>query len=469
MCGTPGGDPGPPWLPAGPCEILGAGRLGGHDPSDLAARFGTPFFAYDLDVVERRIRALREALPAGVEVAYAVKANPNLAVLRHLAGLGLGVDVASGGELRHVTDRAAFDPRQVVFTGPGKRPDELRAAVEAGVRAVTVESRGELRRLAAVAEALGRAQPVLLRVAVPEAAAGERVRLVGDAGAGKFGMDLSDVRSAAAEAVASPWLEPLGIHAFGASNVTDAAALAAHVAATVEMAIEVAAGAGFSLRLVDAGGGLGIPYEPGGEALDLAALGRALAPVVERLAAAAPGATLLLEPGRYLVGPAGAYVARVVDRKRVGGREVAILDGGIHHVVRPALVREEHRVVALSGAGSGGSPPASPGVAPPAAVTIAGPLCSGLDVFAHAAAIAPPEVGDLVGVLDLGAYGATESMPFFLSHPLPAEVALRGREAWLARPHVEPDTWLDWQVGQPGPTATASGRHGRGRPAGTER
>ncbi len=431
-------------------EILRNGRLGGLDPQTLADRFGTPAYVYDLDVVTRQVAALRAALPACFDLAYAVKANPNVAVLRHLGSLGLGADVASGGELRH-TARAGIDPSRVVFTGPGKRDPELQAAVAAGVRVVTVESLGELRRLARFAEEAGRVQPILMRAAVTEAARLERVRLVGDDGAGKFGMDLADLRIAAAEAVASPWLDPQGIHAFGASNVTDATALASHIEATVEMGMDIASGAGFPLRLVDAGGGLGIPYQVHEDGLDLTVLRIRLAALAERLAAnpATAETRILLEPGRFLVGQCGAYMARVTERKSVGGHHVIILDGGIHHVLRPALVGQEHRVRALTGAA------AAPGASSNAQrfpVTIAGPLCSGLDVFAQGAAMPVPDVGDLVAVLDVGAYGATESMPFFLSHALPAEVAIRNGEAWLARPRVEPDTWLEWQTGEP-PTA----------------
>ena len=268
---------------------------------------------------------------------------------------------------------------------------------------------------------------------------------MGDEGAGKFGMDPGDLPVAAAEALASPWLEPLGLHAFGASNVTDADALADHAAATVEAALDLAAAAGFALRLVDFGGGLGIPYADDDPELDLALLGARLAAVAERLAAApgGRGARILLEPGRFLVGASGAYVAGVVDRKQVDGRTVVILDGGIHHVLRPALVGREHRVRVLRGPGR------ATDATQTVPVTVAGPLCSGLDVFAEATVMVPPEVGDLVAVLDVGAYGATESMPFFLSHPLPAEVALRGGEAWLASPRIEPDVWLARQAGEP--------------------
>jgi diaminopimelate decarboxylase len=424
-------------------EILRHGRLGGLDPAELATRFGTPFYAYDLDVVSRQVAGLQAVLPVQADLAFAVKANPNLSVLRHLAGAGLGADVASAGELGQAL-RAGFAPDRIVFTGPGKRDEELRAAVDAGVRVVTVESPGELRRLASIAESLGRRQPILLRAAVTEAARLERVRLVGDDGAGKFGMDAADLRLAAAEAVASEWLDVQGLHAFGASNLLDAAALASHAEATVDAAIELAREAGFQLRLVDAGGGLGIPYEVHEDALDVRRLGARLQALADRLAddRATRGTRLLLEPGRYLVGASGAYVASVVDRKSVGGRHVIVLDGGIHHLVRPALVGQEHRLRVLTGPAAtrtGASAQRFP-------VTVAGPLCSGLDVFAEAAVMALPDVGDLVAVLDVGAYGATESMPFFLSHPLPPEIALRGGAAWVARPRIGPETWLGWQA-----------------------
>ena len=422
-------------------EIFRAGRFGGLAPDELAERFGTPFYVYDFEVIERQVVALRDVLPSVVELAYAVKANPALAVVAHLGRLGLGADVASGGELETVR-RAGIGPERVVMTGPGKRDDELRAAVAAGIRAVTVESPGELARLEAIAAESGRRQPVLLRAAVSDHARLERVRLVGDDGARKFGMDAADLTAAARTAVASPYLDLLGLHAFGASNVLDAGALVEHVAATVRAARRLALAAGTTLRLVDAGGGLGIPYEPDEQSLDLIRLGSGLAAITQTWAAdpLLAEARLLLEPGRFLVGPAGAYVARVVDRKTVDGAAVAILDGGVHHVLRPALVGQEHRIRAVSARSQAvASGPMVP-------VTVAGPLCSGLDVFSQAAIMTPPEVGDLIAILDVGAYGFTESMPLFLSHPIPAEVAVRAGRAELIRPRQDPVEWLDRQV-----------------------
>ena len=322
--------------------------LDGLGTDVLAERYGTPFYVYHFDLIERRVDALRSVLPPVAEVAYAVKANPALAVVAHLGRLGLGADVASGGELQLVT-QAGIAPNRVVMTGPGKRDDELRLAVALGIRAVTVESPAELARLEAIAAEAGRTQPVMLRAAALGDAGLERVRLVGDGGAGKFGMDAADLIEAAGRASRSPHLDLLGLHSFGASNVLDANILLAHVEATVSAAHRLAVATGTRIRLVDVGGGLGIPYADREEPLDLERLGAGLAAITAGWAddPVLAEARLLLEPGRFLVGPAGAYVARVVDRKTVNGSVVVVLDGGVHHVLRPALTRQEHRVRAL--------------------------------------------------------------------------------------------------------------------------
>jgi diaminopimelate decarboxylase len=419
-------------------ELLVGSTLAGLIPDELASRFGTPFYVYDLDVVTSRTAALRAALPRRVDVAYAVKANPALAVVAHMRTLGLGVDIASAGELELVT-KAGVPPEGVVFTGPGKRDDELRRAVRAGIRALTVESPDELERLERIAAEEQRVVPVMLRAAVSPGVGAERVRLVGDEGAGKFGIDPADLLAVARLAVRSPHLEPLGVHVFSASNVLDAEVLARHSADTADLGREIAASAGFHLRLVDVGGGLGIPYRPDDPHLDIRDLGRRFAVLLDRLTRdpVARDVRLVLEPGRYLIGPAGAYVARVIERKIVAGRHIAVLDGGINHVLRPALVREEHslRVLGRDHSDTDAHAP----------VTVAGPLCSGHDILSANAAIPIPRRDDLVAVLDVGAYGYTESMPFFLSHPTPAEVAVRGGHAELIRRRIEPSELLGLQ------------------------
>ena len=294
--------------------ILRDGLLAGVSAADLAAEFGTPLYVYDLDLIARRIETLAAALPRRFRLAFAVKANPSLGVLTHIAATGIGADIASAGELEAVL-RAGFDPALVAMTGPGKRDEELSAAVAAGIGAVTLESPNELERLEIIAASLGRRQPVLLRLAVSEGSL-ERVRLISGA-EGKFGMPLPVLREAAARAAASPSLELLGLHAFGASNLLDVGRLAGHVAELMDVARQVAAETGTPLRLVDGGGGLGIPYDEGEAPLDLEALGARLA----ELRAAWDGdevlreTEILLEPGRWIVGPAGALLLRAVDVK----------------------------------------------------------------------------------------------------------------------------------------------------------
>lgn len=412
--------------------------VAGLDPERLVRDHGSPLYVYDLDVVAARVAMLREALPAGVEVAYAVKANPSPAVLRLLAGQGVGADVASGGELSVVT-RSGFDLGRVVMTGPGKTDAEIAAAIRAGIRAITIESLEEVDVLLDMASLAGRHQGLLLRLAADDAGrATEATPIISGAGAAKFGLLPEEVDEAIdrlrlAGAIGDPGspYEVLGLHAFGASNVRDAERLGAHVAWLALMAEGMARRHGIRVRMLDAGGGLGIAYAEGESPLDLDVLGRLLATEMATWPGrpGLDGARLVLEPGRFLVGPAGAYLMRVVRTKRRDGRTMAVTDGGIHHVLRPALVGDPHRIVAV------GEAAGRPGVVP---ASVVGPLCTGLDQLSGAVDLPSPRAGDLLAVLDVGAYGFTESMPLFLSHPVPAEVVVSRGVARVARLRQEP-------------------------------
>ena len=440
--------------PSAPPRVADAGNLviavgrqiAGQDPESLAMLAGTPYYAYDLDVVGRRLAALRAVLPSTFEVAYATKANPSLAVVAFLGSLGVSARILFAISAW----RAGIKAARVIFTGPGKSEDEHRAAVAAGIRAVTVESPGELGRLEAVAASMGRRVPIMLRWAVGERSRHETVRIIGDAGAGKFGMGADDLRAAALRATRSPHLQLLGVHAFGASNLRDADALVEHVEATVAFATEIAVAAGVPLRLVDAGGGLGIPYDDASTPLNIERLGAGLRALASRWAGDPVLASLqvLLEPGRFLVGPAGVYVTRVIDVKRLDDRNVAVVDGGIHHVLRPALVRQPHRIIRVGGgtARREGRDDRDSVTAVTAVTAVAGPLCTGLDILSAGAQVGDVQPGDLLAVLDVGAYGFTESMPLFLSRATPAELVLRGGHAFVARPPLQPRHFLEQQA-----------------------
>lgn len=432
--------------PAGMRLVAGPGvsGLAGLDPHELAALYGTPFFLYDLDVLGARVAALRAALPANADLAFAVKANPSLAVLSRLARLGLGADVASAGELQAAV-RAGMPLDRVVFTGPGKTDVELGEALRLGVHAITVESLDELESLIELSGVAHPGQGLLLRLAVDGSA--ETTPIIGGAGAAKFGLlpgELDEAidrlhRSGAAFGPGSPF-RLLGLHAFGASNVLDADRLVAGVVALAERAETVGRRHGIPIHQLDVGGGLGIPYADDQPALDLVRLRDGLAREVATFRDRAPlaGARLLFEPGRWLTGPIGGYVVRVLRTKRRGGRTVAVVDGGIHQLARPALIGQSQRVVSLGSA--------APGDRPEVRVDVVGPLCTGLDVLATDVALPEPHSGDLLCVMDAGAYGFTESMPFFLSHPQPAELVASGGRAGVARLRTDPVETLSRQL-----------------------
>lgn len=419
-------------------RISADARVAGMDPADLVRAHGSPLFVYDLDVVSARVAALRAALPPGAELAYAVKSNPNPALLAHLAGLGVGADIASGGELDAVT-RAGFDLRSVVFTGPGKTDAEIARAVRTGLRAITVESLEELEVVIALAPVAAPRQGIMLRLAIEGAGSGAEAHpIIGGPGAGKFGLLPDEVDAAvdrlllsgAIGGAGAPFVL-LGLHAFGASNVRDAERIVDAVRGLAARAETVAARHGLHLRTLDAGGGLGIPYADEEEPLDLRVLAAGLAEETATWAGRTglADAHLLFEPGRFISGPAGAYLMRVVRTKKRSGRTIAVMDGGIHHLMRPALIGEQQRTVAVGDAA---------GRPTDARADIVGPLCTGLDVLAVDVPLPEPRTGDLLAVLDTGAYGFTESMPLFLSHPIPAEVAIRDGRVVATRPRVAP-------------------------------
>lgn len=432
--------------PSSALRLDAGASIAGIDPEDLAALHGTPFFFYDLDALGARVGALRAALPGNTDLAFAVKANPSLAVLSHLARLGLGADVASGGELQAAI-RAGMPLDRVVFTGPGKTDVELGAALRMGIRAITIESLDELDALIELSGVTHSGQGLLLRLAIEGAA--EDVPIIAGAGAAKFGLLPDEVdeaidrlhRSGAAFGHGSAF-RLLGLHAFGASNISEAGRIVDGVARLAQRAETVGTRHGVQIRLLDAGGGLGIAYAEGDPELDLIRLRDGLARETSswRFRPALANARVLFEPGRWLAGPIGGYVVRVVRVKQREGRTVAVVDGGIHQLARPALMRQSQRVLAVGRAARPNGHRAS------VRADVVGPLCTGLDVLATDVALPALRRGDLLCVMDTGAYGFTESMPYFLSHPQPAEVVAAAGRAGAARLRSEPSESLGRQL-----------------------
>lgn len=388
-------------------------QVGGLPLSLLAERVGqTPFYAYDRSLIAARVAGVRQVLPQGVHLHYAIKANPMPALVGFVRPLVDGMDVASAGELKLALDAGA-DPRTIGFAGPGKRDAELRQAVAAGVL-LHVESARELEALAASAQALGRPARVALRINPDFELRGAGMHMGG--GPKPFGIDAEQV-PAMLRAMARDGLAFEGFHIYPGSQNLRGNVIAESLHRSVELVQRLANGAPAPVRYVNLGGGWGIPYVAGEQRLDLAPVADALAQVQAALGRALPEAQMVLELGRYLVGEAGIYVARVIDRKMSRGQVFLVTDGGMHQHLAASgnfgqVIRRNYPVVIGNRLQA----------AERESATVVGPLCTPLDVLAERMELAVAQPGDLVVVLQSGAYGATASPQAFLGHPPCAEV-----------------------------------------------
>jgi diaminopimelate decarboxylase len=388
-------------------------QVGGMPLTRLAQRVGqTPFYAYDRAALTARVAELRQHLPRDVHLHYAMKANPMPAVVQHMATLVDGIDVASGGELRVALD-TPMPPSHISFAGPGKSDADLSSAIAAGI-VINLESEGETERAARIGEALGIAPQVNVRVNPDFELKSSGMRMGG--GPKQFGIDAERV-PALLRRIGELGLDFHGFHIFSGSQNLKAAALHEAHEKTFALALRLAQDAPRAPRIVNIGGGFGIPYFPGEERLDLAAVGTNLHAVMETVRPQLQGAQVVIELGRYLVGEAGVYVCRVVDRKESRGTVYLVTDGGLHHHLSASgnfgqVIRKNYPVVIGNRVGGGEREKAS----------VVGPLCTPLDLLADQMELARAGPGDLVAVLQSGAYGITASPGGFLSHPAALEV-----------------------------------------------
>ena len=388
-------------------------HIGGTPLTRLAERVGqTPFYAYDRRLISQRVAALRAALPPAIRLHYAIKANPMPALVQHVASLVDGLDVASLGELRIALD-APTAGEAISFAGPGKRPQELAAALAAGI-VINIESETELERLADLAEQQGTRPKVAVRVNPDFELKAAGMKMGG--GAKPFGLDAERVPGLLRRMTALR-VDFRGFHIFAGSQNLRAETIIAAQDLTFELALRLAADAPGPVTYLNIGGGFGIPYFPGDQPLSLAPIGANLERWLPRLQAQLPEAQVVLELGRYLVGEAGVYVTRIVDRKVSRGQVFLVTDGGLNHHLAASgnfgqVIRKNFPVV-VGNRVTGGERET---------VSVVGPLCTPLDLLADRMELAKAGIGDLIVVLQSGAYGLTASPLGFLSHPPPVEV-----------------------------------------------
>ena len=379
--------------------------IGGGKVSDLVAEAGgTPLFVYARDRIATRLSHLRAAMPARVGINYAIKANPFEPLLSYMRGQVDGFDIASGGELQLV-ERIGIDPAKVSFAGPGKRDNELEAALVAGVT-LNCESEGEAARTLAIAERIGRTPRMAVRVNPDFELKGSGMKMGG--GAKPFGVDAARV-PALVRSIIQGGAEWRGFHIFTGSQALSADAIIDAQANVLDLAARLSDEVGIPLPKLNMGGGFGIPYFPGDSPLDIAAVGEALHGRLADLPASLARTDLCLELGRYLVGEAGVYLTRVIDRKESHGVTYLVTDGGLHHQLAASgnfgtVVRRNYPVAIASRFAA----------EPAEEVNVVGCLCTPLDRLADAAELPHADVGDLVAVFCAGAYGASASPASFL-------------------------------------------------------
>lgn len=383
---------------------------------ELAERVGsTPFYAYDRGLIAGRVQELRSTLPAGIKLHYAIKANPLPELLQFLAALVDGLDVASGGELARALASGSA-ATEISFAGPGKRRQELCAAVGAGVL-LNVESRREVKRLSEISAEQGKAARIAVRINPDFELKSAGMRMGG--GPKPFGVDVEQVPDLLAE-IGRLGLAFEGFHLYAGSQNLRAEAIAAMQRQSYSLICRLAEHAPAPVRSINLGGGFGIPYFPGEQRLALPLVRAALQEIVDDAGQRFPQGEIRLELGRYLVGEAGVYVTRVVDIKVSRGHTFVVCDGGMHHHLAASgnfgqVLRKNYPLAIANRMDESGSGPL---------LSVVGPLCTPLDLLADKVHIGNPQIDDLIVVFQSGAYGASASPSHFLGHPPAREILL---------------------------------------------
>lgn len=394
------------------------------DLARLADAVGTPFYCYSTATLERHYKVFADAFPKGTLVAYSVKANGNLAVLKTLAKLGAGADVVSGGELKKAL-AAGIPGARIVFSGVGKTPREMTAALEAGIHQFNVESEPELEALNDVALTLGKRAPITIRIN-PDIDARTHAKITTGTAETKFGISWTRARDAYRRAAQLPGIEVVGVDVHIGSQITELEPFE-RAFERVAGLIETLRADGHAIARADLGGGLGVPYRTDNQPPpDPAAYGAMIAKVTKGL-----NAQLILEPGRLIAANAGILVARVIYNKQGEAKRFLIIDAGMNDLIRPAMYDAHHDIVSVAG---------------PMSATerydVVGPVCETADLFARDCALPPLKSGDLVAILTAGAYGAVMASAYNARPPAP-EVLVSGSRWSIVRPRMSEDALVE--------------------------
>lgn len=377
--------------------------------------YHNPIFIYRKTVLKKQIMRFLSWMPDGTKLYYAVKSNPNQELLQYIATLKLGCDTASYNEIKRVL-AAGFPANKIMFTGPGKTERELIYAIRHNLKSINVESSSELLKVEALAKRLKKVQDVMLRINPPYDA-GEEFRIIGGSGSSKFGIDIEQIDELLFLFKKLKYVNLKGIHIFNSSQILDYKRILKNTKEVIQTAKELELRSGVKFKTLDVGGGFGIPYLPEDRELNIQKLGSRMKELMGKYREFLKGKELIFELGRFISGYSGIYLTRVLYSKISRGKNILITEGGIHHLLRPALIKQPFPIVNLTAIFEGRN-----GVYKN--YTICGPLCTSLDELSPGTRLNETKEGDILCVLNCGAYGYTESMPMFLSQTKSQEIVI---------------------------------------------
>ena len=390
-------------------------EIDGISVASITGQYGTPVYIYGCSIIDKSIETLKSTYPENFSIHYSIKANPNRAIIRHCISRNLGLEIASSGEFKRALE-SGCDPANIIFAGPGKTYAELETVISGGLGELHIESYREAERAGEIANSLQKPVTAAIRVNPEETSAGA-MRMSGKPV--QFGIDEHALDKVLEFVINHTRLNFSGIHLFVGTQILDANSLIAHYKKGIEIARKISKQYGVTIKTLDMGGGLGIPYFPGDCSLDLSILRQGLENLVREIDVSPEFAQtrFIIEPGRFLVGESGIYVARVNDIKISKGKKFVILDGGMNHHLAASgnlgqTIKRNFPIAVLNRLDSDATEQ----------VDLVGPLCTPLDTLGRKVPLPPVREGDLIGIFQSGAYARSASPLGFLSHPEPDEV-----------------------------------------------
>jgi len=399
-------------------------HIGQFPITSLVEKYGEPMYIYDAEVIERQYRRIRAALPEQVEIFYSIKANPNISIVAFLSHLAQGAEVSSLREM-YVARSAGIPPQRILFVGPSKSEIELREALDQGIFCIAVESAQELGLVDQLADEMDRPCAVILRINPAFDAAGSKLKMGGTAR--QFGIDEEGIEEMFREAASLKCARVSGIHVYVGTRILDHEVAWKNCQYALELGRRLQEKTGVAIRVIDFGGGLGVPYFGGEHELDVEEFGRKFRSFFSEYQRTMPETRFIMELGRFLVAESGIYLSRVRYTKKSRGQKFVLVGGGMnHHQATTSigtLIKDHFPIEILNKMALPKNDKA----------TVCGPLCTPTDVLGKGVQMVEVEPGDLLGILKSGAYGLTASPIKFLSHDHPIEVMVYRGMDYLIR------------------------------------